>query len=78
MDQLTPEKLKEYKDSIDTHLQNAFRAAAEMQALVSESEGDSDLFRKLAFYLTPNLNHWINGGQAGGMKDIDALLSERK
>ena len=77
MDQLTPEKLKEYKDSIDAHLQNAFRAAAEMQALVSESEGDSDLFRKLAFYLTPNLNHWINGGQAGGMKDIDALLSKR-
>jgi hypothetical protein len=77
MEQLPVEKLKEYKDAIDMHLQNAFRAAVEMQAIVSDSEGDSDLFRKLSFYLTPNLNHWINGGQAGGMKDIEALLSKR-
>jgi len=78
MEQQTPEKLKEYKDAIDMHLQAAFRAAAEMQAVVSESEGDSDLFRKLAFYLTPNLNHWINGAQAGSMKDLGELLSKRK
>lgn len=78
MEQLSPEKLKEYKDAIDKHLHDAFRAAAEMQAIVSDSEGDSDLFRKLAFYLTPSLNHWINGAQAGSMKDIDTLLSKRQ
>ena len=74
----SPEKLKEYKDAIDMHLQAAFRAAAEMQSIVSDSEGDSDLFRKLSFYLTPNLNHWINGAQAGSMKDIDSLLTKRQ
>lgn len=78
MEQQTPEKLKEYKDTIDMHLNAAFRAAAEMQAIVSDSEGDSDLFRKLAFYLTPNLNHWINGAQAGSMKDLDTTITKRK
>jgi len=78
MEQQSPEKLKEYKDAIDMHLRAAFGAAAEMQSIVFDSEGDSDLFRKLSFYLTPSLNHWINGAQAGSMKDIDNLLDKRK
>lgn len=55
----------------------AFAISQKWQAEVQSTEGDSDLYRKLAFYLTPNLNHWINGMQAGNMKDLDELFKRR-
>lgn len=74
----TEEQLKSYADNIAIHLQSALQLAQQMQQLTHSTEGDSDLHRKLAFYLVPNLTHWISGAQAGGVKDLDTTLEKRK
>jgi hypothetical protein len=75
--QIENEKLKKYIDDLTTHLNNAFTTSQIMQTEIQNVEGDSELFRKLSFYLTPNLNHWINGVQAGNIKDLESMLNER-
>jgi hypothetical protein len=73
----TQEQLKNYTDHIASHLETALQLAVQMQQLTMDSEGDSDLYRKLAFYLTPNLNHWVSGSQAGNIKDLRELFARR-
>lgn len=68
---------KDYVDNIESHLQAALSVALAMQKHVEETEGDSDLYRKLAFYLSPNLNHWLSGAQAGNIRDLRELLQRR-
>lgn len=70
--------IKNYIDHIEDHLNVARENAILLQTHVQETEGDSDLHRKLAFYLTPSLNHWIEGAQAGNMKDLRELLDNRE
>ena len=71
------EMLHNYASKIADHLQSALVLAQQMQKLTLDSEGDSDLHRKLAFYLVPNLNHWIVGAQAGNIKDLSELFTRR-
>jgi len=73
----TADKIKNYVDHIDDHIAMALNLAQQMQAVVLETEGDSDLNRKLAFYLIPNLTHWVAGAQAGNMKDLKETLARR-
>lgn len=74
----TYEQLKNYTDNIAHHLNVALQCALHMQGLVASTEGDSDLHRKLAYYLIPNLNQWINGVQAGNVRDLHELLARRE
>lgn len=74
----TEEQLKIHADNIAVHLQSALYLAQQMQQLTQSTEGDSDLNRKLAFYLVPNLTHWIGGAQAGSVKDLVTTLEARK
>lgn len=70
---------KNYIDYIEDHLKAAFDNAQMLEKYLEETEGDSDLFRKVSFYLVPSLNHWLVGAQAGNIKDLrDALLGVRK
>lgn len=55
----------------------AHSIAQQWQDRVQSEEGDSDLYRKLAYYLTPNLLHWVTGKQAGSMEDLDELVKRR-
>lgn len=71
------DQLKNYADEIANHLGIALNLALQMQQSVVSIEGDSDLYRKLAFYLTPTLAHWVNGAQAGNMKDLRELFERR-
>jgi hypothetical protein len=75
--QVDNEKLKIYITELEKHLHSAFNVTRMMQIEVQNTEGDSDLHRKFAMYLTPNLDHWINGLQAGNVKDLKAVLEER-
>ena len=75
---MSNENLKTLVNEIESHLSTALSLSQQMQEKVHASEADSDLFRKLSFYLTPSLDHWINGEQAGGMKDLKSLLDKRK
>ena len=72
------EQLKNYTDNIAGHLQSALQLALQMQGAVIHTEGDTDLHRKIAYYLIPNLNHWIEGTQAGNVKDLRDLLAKRE
>lgn len=49
-----------------------------LQNEVQLSEGEGELFRKLAFYLTPGIHNLINGNIAGSMKDLDSYLSRQE
>jgi len=69
--------MKNYVDNIEDHLKTALAIAQLLQAHILETEGDSDLHRKLAFYLTPALIHWVAGAQAGNMKDLKESLARR-
>ena len=69
--------LKNYVDNIESHLQTALAVATNMQQHVMNTEGDSDLFRKLSMYLTPNLTHWLSGPQPGNIKDLKETLARR-
>ena len=69
--------LKNSIEDIQQHLNDALNKANELQTLTQNVEGDSDLFRKLSSYLTPNLNHWVNGLKAGNMKDLNEVLKQR-
>jgi len=71
------EEYKNYLEQIKYHLEVSLTLAEKMQEKVQGNEGDSDLYRKLAFYLRPNLHHWIHGTQAGGIKDLNTLLLDR-
>ena len=62
---------------IKSYLEDAHRIAAKWQQDVYAVEGDSALFRKLSAYLTPNLQHWISGAQAGNVKDLEETLSKK-
>lgn len=70
-------ELNRYIDIIDNHLKDALSISLQIQEYVMKLEGDSDLFRKVAFYLTPYLNHWIQGAQAGSIKDLKETLERR-
>ena len=61
---------------IKSYLEDAHRIAAKWQQDVYAVEGDSALFRKLSAYLTPNLQHWITGAQAGNVKDLEETLKK--
>jgi hypothetical protein len=61
---------------IKSYLEDAHRIAAKWQQDVYAVEGDSALFRKLSAYLTPNLQHWISGAQAGNVKDLEETLKK--
>ena len=69
--------IKNHITNIQNHLEYALDIARRMQDEVQTSEGDSELFRKISYYLTPNLNHWINGVQSGSIKDLEVLLKSR-
>lgn len=69
--------LKNYVDNIESHLQHALAVASNLQQHVMETESDTDLFRKLSMYLTPNLTHWLTGPQPGNIKDLRELLARR-
>lgn len=71
------ERLKQYIDGLEDHLRYCLSATQQIQSEVQAAEGDSDLLRKFSFYLTPNLNHWINGEQAGNVKDLRSVLASR-
>jgi hypothetical protein len=71
------ETLKNYIDNIESHLSCIVEIAKNMQDDVMAAEGESDLHRKLTSYLVPNMNHWLNGAQAGGIKDLKELLAQR-
>jgi hypothetical protein len=62
---------------IRSYLEDAHRIAAKWQQDVYAVEGDSALYRKLNAYLTPNLQHWITGAQAGNIKDLEETLSKK-
>jgi len=68
---------RNFIDHIENSLNVALANAVNLQQSVHNAEGDSDLYRKLAFYLVPNLSHWINGSQAGSIKDLRDLLEKR-
>lgn len=63
-------------EMIKLHLEDAHRIAVQWQAKVLSTEGDSALHRKLSAYLTPNLRHWIDGVQAGNVKDLEETLKK--
>jgi len=69
--------MQEDLNQIKQHLEIAAELAQQWQVRVQNTEGDSDLYRKLAFYLTPSLYHWISGMQAGNMKDLENTLAQR-
>ena len=71
------DSLKTHITNIQNHLEYALDVAKRLQDEVQASEGDSELFRKISFYLTPSLNHWINGAQSGSIKDLELLLKGR-
>ena len=60
---------------LEDTLNEALGAAQDMQRLVYEAEGDSELFRKLSVYLTPNLQHWLTGKQSGSIVDITECMN---
>jgi hypothetical protein len=59
---------------IKSYLEDAHRLAAKWQQDEYAAHGNSMLFRKLSAYLTPNLQHWITGAQAGSIKDLEETL----
>lgn len=69
--------LKNYIDNIEDHLKTAAAIAQQMQVYVQGAEGDSDLYRKLAFYLVPNTAHWLEGKQTGSIADLKETLARR-
>lgn len=69
--------MQEDINKIDKGLQDALNSAIALQQKVFETEGDSDLFRKLSCYLVPNLQRWVSGAQAGGVKDLNETLERR-
>jgi hypothetical protein len=69
--------MQEDLKQIKQHLEMAATLSQQWQVKVQNVEGDSDLYRKLSFYLTPTLYHWINGMQAGNMKDLENVLAQR-
>jgi len=74
---LTIEELLEYVKVIDTSLKTAQQHALKLRHVVQQQEGDSDLYRKIEFYTVPNLTHWIEGLQAGNVKDLFDTLNGR-
>ncbi len=77
MSTLDNEVLKNYIDNIDNHLSTALNLAIQLQTAVQNTEADGELLRKMTAYLTPNLNHWVNGMQAGNIKDLRQVLAKR-
>ena len=74
---ISNDELKEYIDDIYSHLEYVFAITQRMEEKIKNEEGDIDLFRKLSFYLTPNMNHWLNGMQTGNVKDLRETLERR-
>lgn len=69
--------MQEDVKNIEKGLQEALGSAIMLQQKVFDTEGDSDLFRKLSCYLVPNLQRWVDGAQAGGIKDLNETLERR-
>lgn len=63
---------------IRSYLEDAHRIATQWQEAVYAAEGDSALYRKISAYLTPNLQHWITGAQAGNIKDLTETFMQKK
>lgn len=70
-------ELEEFIKDIDSHISHVYAKSRTMQDLVQQAEGDSDLYRKLSFYLTPSMHHWLEGLQAGNIRDLQELLNSR-
>ena len=70
--------LEKFVNDIESHLQAALASSQNMQVHVQNTEGDSELFRKLAFYTTPNFSHWISGMQSGNVKDLKETLKRNQ
>jgi len=69
--------LHNYIENIEDHLKTAAAIAQHMRDHVFQTEGDSELFRRLSYYTVPGLNHWIEGSQAGSAKDLKECLARR-
>lgn len=78
MDHSAHVSLKNYRNNIELHLQNALALAENMRHVSTVTEGDSDLTRYLGCYLIPALNHWLTGAQAGNMKNLAELFERRE
>ncbi len=78
MNTSTHDQLKTFVANMEDHLARVENLAQQMQQLVLDTEGDSDLNRKLACYLLPALRHWVLGAQAGNMRDLQETLARRE
>jgi hypothetical protein len=63
--------------SLRNKLEEALLEATMLRDRLLIDEGESDMYRKLAYYTVPNLQHWLTGAQAGNMKDLNELLEAR-
>jgi hypothetical protein len=71
------ERYKEQVKDIRDRLQSVKISAELLKDDVNKAEGDSDLYRKLSMYFIPNLAHWLDGLQAGNVRDIENTIEER-
>jgi hypothetical protein len=74
---MSSDAIKNLVASIEANLEMALVNAEQLQQHVVSAEGDSDLNRKLAFYLIPALKHWVWGAQAGNVRDLKETLARR-
>ena len=63
-------KMSSELNLIRSYLADAHNIALRWQQSEFEANGDTPLFRKLKAYTVPGLAHWINGAQAGNVKDL--------
>ena len=73
----TPASIDNLLSHFEYHFKTALTMAEEMKKCVMDVEGDSDIHRKLQMYTIPNLTHWLNGAQAGNIKDLKETLARR-
>lgn len=76
----TETRIMNYREQIEVieHLlREAHTHAQILSQDVHREEGDSDLARMLDLYLTPNLQWWITGNQAGNIKYLNDMLDRR-
>jgi len=69
--------IQDYINQIDDALTMALVHSQHLQKHLLETEGDSDLHRKVSAYLTPNMQHWLAGRQAGNIVDLKETMARR-
>lgn len=74
---MTNETINDYIARIDDALTMALVHSQHLQKHLLETEGDSDLHRKVEAYLVPNMQHWIGGRQAGNISDLRETIARR-